>query len=223
MFDKKILRRNLIILILLMVLGVSIYGIVRTFARYTSSLEEENTLTVAFWFVEAGYKDETIFVQDIMPSNNKYEYTFSVSNNDGTKVAQTDMELEINLLTTTNLPLNYELYRKVDSLDGVNAAERYESGEKKYRKIPITKVSTLEGVNGNYYILTPDSDGTYYKNLVYTLGYDSNKLTIQKGTQITDEYLILVEFPNSYKNIYQYQDLVDYIKLGINARQIIEE
>ena len=75
----------------------------------------------------------------------------------------------------------------------------------------------------NYYTFTQDTDGTYYKNTVFFKDADSNDLSMQYNVETTDEFLILVEFPISYKTESKYQDLVEYIRLGIEAKQIIDE
>ena len=219
---KRIIKRNSIILLLIIAIGFAIYGIVRTLAIYTSSAETEGSLNIGFWFVGAGYQESTIFIADIIPSNDYYEYPISVSNNNGTRAADVDMEYTIKLKTTTNLPLNYYLYKKVNSTTGIPVADIYTDGDNNnYRRIPITEVET-PSLSSNYSILSQDTDGTYYKEFVYVFGYDNNKLIINHGNMTTDDYVILVEFPNSYKTVVGYQDLVDYVKLNIEAKQIID-
>ena len=45
---------------------------------------------------------------------------------------------------------------------------------------------------------------------------------MNQGTDITDEYVVKVNFPKSnYTNV-DYADLIEYIKINLNAKQIIE-
>lgn len=215
------IRKKIIILLLIIAIGFVAYEIARTLAIYTSSAEVEGTLDVGFWFVEAGYQDNTIFVNNVFPSTSYYEYPFSVSNNNGTKTADVDIEYVIKLKTTTNLPLNYNLYKKVSSTTGIPATDLYNDGTNNYRKISCVEVQT-PSLSSNYSILDQDTDGTYYKEFVYVFGYDNNKFIMEYGDEITDEYIILVEFPISYKTVPEYQDIIDYIKLSVEAKQIIE-
>ena len=224
MFDRKVLKRNLVILILVIAIGLATYGIVRTLARYTSSANTENNVDIAFWFVDAGYQEGIIFLQDIAPSSNFYEYSFSISNTDeNNNIAETDLKYEIDIISTTNLPLNYNLYKKVSSVIGIDPEEIYtDLNGNNYREIPFEYSESATNLR-NYYTFTQDTDGTYYKNTVFFKDADSNDLSMQYNVETTDEFLILVEFPISYKTESKYQDLVEYIRLGIEAKQIIDE
>ena len=218
---KKIIKKNLIVMLLILAIIFIGYIIVRTLAIYTSSVETEGSLNIGFWVVDAGYQENTILMENIIPSNEKYQYLFSISNNDGTKTADVDMEYVIKLKATTNLPLNYYLYKKVDNTNGINPSDLYTTGNNNYRRIPIVQSET-PSLSSNYCTISQDANGTFYKESVYTFGYDNNKLIINYGARLTDNYLILVEFPLSYKTVAEYQDLVEYIKLSIEAKQIID-
>ena len=43
------------------------------------------------------------------PRAEEYSYTFSVSNNDNAKRTETSLEYDLKIITTTNLPLTYEV------------------------------------------------------------------------------------------------------------------
>ena len=69
--------------------------------------------------------------------------------------------------------------------------------------------------------LVRDSDGTYTRKI--TLDTDDNDLVMRQGTDITDEFVIKVKFPKSNNTNLEYADLVEYIKLNLTAKQIVEE
>ena len=45
---------------------------------------------------------------------------------------------------------------------------------------------------------------------------------MKQGTDITDEFVIKVKFPKSNNTNLEYADLVEYIKLDLTAKQIVE-
>ena len=60
-----------------------------------------------------------IKLTDLIPSNDKYVYTFSIQNYKDNDICEVDMIYDVLIKTTTNLPLNYELYLN-DNLLNVN-------------------------------------------------------------------------------------------------------
>ena len=68
--------------------------------------------------------------------------------------------------------------------------------------------------------LVRDADGTYTRKI--TLDTDDNDLVMKQGTDITDEFVIKVKFPKSNNTNLEYADLVEYIKLDLTAKQIVE-
>ena len=74
--------------------------------------------------------------------------------------------------------------------------------------------------NDDAYKLTPDADGTYYREM--KLETDKNNLVMRQGTDITDTFVVKVTFPKSnYTNV-EYADLLEYIKIDLSAKQLIE-
>ena len=163
----------------------------RTLARYETTAKSDKDVDVAFWILDNDFKSGTILIKDIYPSNDSFDYTFSVSNfkkeDDGTisKRAETDLEYEIVLKTTTNLPLEYQ----------------------------IVKNGTI--LNAKQEIIT-DDDGTYYRRI------SLDAAQMNQGTDITDNFVIKVTFPKANDTNAEYSDLIEYIKLDLNAKQIIE-
>lgn len=191
MFDKKKIKKSLIVLILIAIIIIAIILLRRTLARYETTAKSDKDVDVAFWILDNDFKSGTILIKDIYPSNDSFDYTFSVSNfkkeDDGTisKRAETDLEYEIVLKTTTNLPLEYQ----------------------------IVKNGTI--LNAKQEIIA-DDDGTYYRRI----SLDADQMN--QGTDITDNFVIKVTFPKANDTNAEYSDLIEYIKLDLNAKQIIE-
>ena len=243
MYKRKILLKRIIILLLVVIIAVGGYSIVRTMARYNTSAELTQTSNLGFWIVEEGYSESTLLLDNIYPREELFAYPFTISNYNGTRTSDVDMEYEIQITATTNLPLNYYVYQRISSSAGINEDELYtytiNETDYTYRKLPIELYEEGE-TEGNYYKYIQDDDNTYYKNVVFFKSFDNEtELVIPHGANTIENFLILVEFPIShtytalddfgteseetinYRSITEFQDLVDYIKIGIEANQKI--
>ena len=121
---------------------------------------------------------------------NSFDYSFSVSNfeanEEGTirKRAETDLEYNLKITTTTNLPLEYIIEKNGEIL------------------------TTQQDI-------ITDEDGTHYKEIII------EPSQMIQGEDLTDNYVIKVTFPKENDTNAEYSDLIEYIKLDINAEQII--
>jgi hypothetical protein len=106
-------RKKLIIkLIILFFCIVLIYFIVKnTFSRFQSDADVVAKLDAAFYIVDEDYQTMTINLDSIVPRDDPYVYNFSISNTDGTNRAEVNLEYDLKIVTTTNLPLEYVLYK----------------------------------------------------------------------------------------------------------------
>ena len=190
MWDKKKLKKSILILFLIAIIIIAIIFIRNTLSRYESNATSSKDVDVAFWMFEDDFQSASILIKDIYPSNNSFDYTFSVSNfeanEDGTinKRAETDLEYNLTLTTTTNLPLEYVIEKNGEIL------------------------STQQEI-------ITDEDGTYYREILI----DPSQMV--QGEDLTDNYVIKVTFPKENDTNAEYSDLIEYIKLDINAEQII--
>lgn len=190
MLDKKKLRKCLIILLLIAIIIVAIILIRKTLARYETTATSEKDVDVAFWVVENSFKSDRLLVNDIYPSNTSFDYTFTVSNFetsvDGSvkKRAETDLDYELVITTTTNLPLEYQIER-----NGQNCIKSEE--------------------------IVTDADGTFYKKITL------ETFSMLQSADVTDTYVIKVRFPKENNTNAQFADLMEYIKLDLNARQTL--
>lgn len=192
MIDKKRLRKCLLILLLVVIIITAIILIKNTLARYETTATSDKDVDVAFWTIDTSYKSERLLIKDIYPSDTSFDYSFTVSNfevpeaeGNITKRAETDLEYELVLTTTTNLPLEFEIKK-----NGLSCTKQ----EKLYT----------------------DTDGTYYKEIKLPKG------RLNQGADNTDRYVLRVTFPKSNYTNLDYADLIEYIKIDFNAKQIIE-
>ncbi len=190
MLDKKKLKKSIIILLLIAIIIIAIIFITNTLSRYETVATSDKDLDVAFWMLHDDFQSANMIIKDIYPSNNSFDYSFSVSNfeadEDGTinKRAETDLEYDLKITTTTNLPLEYVIEKNGEIL------------------------TTQQNI-------TTDEDGTYYREIII------EPSQMVQGEDLTDEYTIKVTFPKENDTNAEYSDLIEYIKLDINAEQII--
>ena len=97
-------------LIVLFIVSVGVFAIIKTFAFYNSNASLSLDIQTAIYVVEPGEMSFNIDLEKIIPSDEPYIYTFSVSNFDEEKRTDVDLEYDLEVITTTNLPLNYKLY-----------------------------------------------------------------------------------------------------------------
>lgn len=110
MLDKKrfvmINKFSLVILLLLILVIVIPF----TFSKFSSTTSGNAKIETAFYILNASYFTEEINIDSLIPRDDPYIYSFTVSNNNGTDRLETKMNYNLEIITTTNLPLTYKLY-----------------------------------------------------------------------------------------------------------------
>ena len=112
MKKKNEVRKRIIkLLILVFVLILLIKMISFTYSKYESRANTKPNIIVAFYVLNKDYQSMNLNLDELFPREEPYIYTFSISNTKGQKRCQTDLEYELSIKTTTNLPITYELYK----------------------------------------------------------------------------------------------------------------
>lgn len=194
MFSKRkfllISKINILIIILLLIIKIMPV----TLSKYQSSGIGNMNSNIAFYLISADYLTQNIKLTDLTPSDEAYVYTFTIGNQKEEKVSEVDIEYTLSIVTTTNLPLRYELYEN---------ANYQEEGS-------VNLISTTNTV------VSPDSDGTYFQNFTF------EKEELYYQTPTTNTYTLVVYFDET-NNDAKYQDVIEGIQIIVDSRQIIEE
>ena len=132
------LRSYLFFSLLLIVTLISIKSLDFTQARYESEVEIDASPNLAFFVVDVGTVSGQIKLDSMVPSEIPYTYTFNVSNFKDGRRANVDLTYSIELITTTNMHLDFKIYK------GNNME--------------------LNVVDSDY--VTTDDNGVYYRHLV---------------------------------------------------------
>lgn len=128
MKNKKIMRlyMKLVILVLCMLIIARIFVLV--LSKYESISSSYANVDIAFYLFKEDYKTMTVNLADIEPQNDEYVFEFTIGNQDGIEIAEIDLEYELTLRMTTNLPLTYELYKNEENIIKENEVDKDEDG-----------------------------------------------------------------------------------------------
>lgn len=106
-----------VILLACFILVIRIFTL--ALSKYESQVEANANVDIAFYLLNEDYQTMTLNLESILPRENKYKYYFSIGNQDGEKRAQIDLEYNLKVRTTTNLPITYTLY-EIESANKIN-------------------------------------------------------------------------------------------------------
>lgn len=164
-------KRIIQILILILILILLIRIISLTISKYESSAISDSAIQVALYVLNRDYQSMSLNLESLFPRDEPYVYYFSVSNSNGDKTCETDMEYDLTIRTTTNLPIEYELYKN----------EQYTNDAAQ----SIIKSDDI----------VQDDDNTYFRVITTeteTFSYNEAKKNI---------YQLVVRFPAKYNTI----------------------
>lgn len=161
-----------------------------TYSRYQSNANMNVQANIAFFLLKQGTYNNSIALTGLEPSNDAYVYVIDVKNYDGNERCDVDLSYNLSIETTTNLPLEFSVYRNEDySSDATNIIDSF-----------------------NY---IQDED-VYYKvhsiSDTYSFSYDRNEHDYY--TIVVKYPLIYKNYPDLY------QGKIDLITVTINAFQV---
>ncbi len=117
-----------------------------TQARYETDTSARVLPNLAFFVVDVESQTGEIKLESMVPSTTPYLYTFDVSNFNDQKKANVDLTYSIEIITTTNMPLNYKLYKGTVSGEGDLDSDEFTTDENGvyYRHLKINDVSLMD-------------------------------------------------------------------------------
>lgn len=166
--NSKLVKKSIIAFFLLM---IAIILINITISKYESEANSDVEIDVAFYLLKEDFKTMSVALPEIIPRAEPYVYVFSIGNNDKNSRTETAIEYDLELITTTNLPLRYELYLN-----------------KNYNENGAVNI-----INQNN--IEQDEDNTYFRHITTTtrtFGYKQDETNI---------YYLVVYFPEEYNSI----------------------
>ena len=174
MANKKLRRlyAKLVILVLCLLIIARIFVLV--LSKYESISNSYANVDIAFYLLNEDFQTMTLNLASLLPQDNAYTFEFSIGNQAGEEIAEVDIEYELSLRTTTNLPLTYELY--------------------------MNELYTDEGATNIIKENTVDLDehGTYFRTMT------TEKINLPYTERKTNLYQLVVYFPADYdQEMYQ--------------------
>ena len=167
----KIKKNKIKILFILLILFLIIYFITSTFSKYKSDASSNADIQTALYLLKEDYQSMNISLNSMIPGSTPYIYTFSISNNNGINRSETNLEYYLKIRTTTNLPLEYELYLNED-----------------YQNPAANSIITSN-------LVEQDVDGTYFRKI------DLDKKNFGFTNNETNIYTLVVRFDSQYNDI----------------------
>jgi len=167
-FNKKRLIVSMILLILVAILLVFVKTDIVTLSKYESTATSQNEIRTAIYLLEDTYETVNVRLPDIVPDNNQYIYTFSVSNFNQDKHSDTNLKYRIHIRTTTNIEIEYELYNTLDIDEATPCADEGEVIQDYYG-------THFRHIYTDYETMLYSEDKTDYYTLLFTFPDDFNK------------------------------------------------
>lgn len=134
MNNKKLKIQIIIFIVLLILLS---FLIPYTISRFKTEARGDAKVDIAFYLLKDDYQYQNLSIEDFEPGMSR-EYFFTVSNYNETTRSEVTLEYDVEIITTTNLPLLYNVYKIENNVD-----------------ILLSLEENLEA----------DSDGTYFKKV----------------------------------------------------------
>lgn len=168
----RILYAKLIILILCFLIIARLFVLV--LSKYENISNSYANVDIAFYILKEDYKTMTINLASLLPQEDEYVFEFSIGNEEDGEIAEVDLEYELTLKTTTNLPLTYKLYMN-----------------EQYTDETATNIIKENNVSSDEY-------GTYFRTMT------TDKITLPYTQGKTNLYQLVINFPANYnEEIYQ--------------------
>lgn len=164
--NNKRMFLKVLIIVLGIIVATRLFGLI--LAKYESISNSKANVDVAFYVLNDDYKTMTTNLDALEPRDDAYIYNFSIGNENGEQKAEVDLEYELSIRTTTNLPLTYQLYMNQD-----------------YKDKDAQNIITENEI-------TLDEQGTYFRHIKT----EKVNLTYRKAT--TNLYQLVVYFPKNY-------------------------
>ena len=143
------MKKKITFLLLFVLLGVSLFFGVRTYAKYVSSASGNGSIMIAVPIIENNTLTTIpLDLNEIAPGDTK-EYTFKVTNYEGDKLNEVKMNYSIKIDKSSNVPVEIKLFKNsgtdnvLTELESTNNILGFESKQDDTYKLVINWDSSL--------------------------------------------------------------------------------
>lgn len=171
--DKFILFSRLFIVLIIFIITINLINI--TYSRYESNTESVAKANIAFFIEDAGVQSKSITLSGLVPSDTEYAYDFYVANYQDDKKSNVNLEYNLSFKTTTNLPLDIDIYEKGSTTSLISSFNYLTDENGMYSKLYNTNKTYKLNYNNKEYkeyeivVKFPSkykSDGDLYQSLI---------------------------------------------------------
>lgn len=166
---------------------ILLFVLQRTGAIFQTVTESEANIDIAFYCIKEDFQTMTLKLENMIPRTDPYTYNFTVSNNNGTKRTETELEYDLLIRTTTNLPLDITLYDTNTNLSEIGTETVIADEDGTFFKtitIPQREFGFLEDQTDSYRIevVLPE----IYKSHVYQDIIELIEITVDSKQKIVE-------------------------------------
>ena len=110
MIDKRKFRQLSRLTISIVAILLTLLVIRVVYSAYQTDGEGKAISEIAFYVVNSSVQTQNLQMFDLEPSDEDYTYDISVSNFENNKTSDVDMQYNLEITTSTNIPVTYKLY-----------------------------------------------------------------------------------------------------------------
>lgn len=200
--DKKAFAFYLFFTLLLLATLIVLSTVKFTQARYESNAEVNFTPSIAFFIVDVESVSGQIRLEEMIPRAQPYTYVFEVSNFNDEKRANVDLTYSIEIITTTNMPLKFKVYKGINSTQDIISSSTFTTDDNGvyYRHLVINDVSTMT--------YSANHTDTYVLSVEFPIASIQSPLPSPTPTPYNHN-------PDAYAGI------IDLVDIKINAEQVV--
>ncbi len=191
---KQRRTRFLIAIVIFFVLYKIVFG---TFSLYESNAESTANVDLAVPILYDDYVRKSVALDSMLPGDSQV-FVFTISNfyvdedTNETIISDTDVEYDLVIKSTTNLPLEYTITKNQEMLEANDISD------------------------GEIY---QDEYGTYFSKLLETSGEFDLNVGTERDITYTDTYIVKIDLPAGYTEE-KFAGIKDAIDIEINGRQM---
>ena len=158
--------------VIFIIFVIIVYFCPVTLSKYESTSNGSAVSSIAYYVVGTDYQTDSIYLMGMIPRSEEYVYNFTVSNFDSdNNIAETDLSYDLSVVTTTNLPLEYELYISEDGNSYSNAVSndeiKLDDDNTYFRYLSTNKISMLHTESKTYYYTLKVKFDSSYDSHIY--------------------------------------------------------
>ena len=147
LLNNHYVKRYGLLFVLLVLLAVAIGTSTITYSKYETNTKVNIKPTIAFFIVDVQSETKSIKLESMVPSDDYYLYRFDISNFNDKKKANVDLNYSIEVITTTNMPLQFQVFKDPDMSNNIVTSESYSTDENGV----YSKHLTINAIRPMYY------------------------------------------------------------------------